>query len=60
VACGIHYDAMHLHDVYKIKNSKCPNSEIESKNTLSIPFHEKLSLKDVKFVIKSMHEYIIN
>lgn len=60
ITCGIHYDAMHLHDVYKLKNTNCINSEIQSKKTISIPFHEKLCLKDVKFVVKSIHEYIID
>lgn len=58
IACGIHYDAMHLHDVYKLKASKCPASEAASRSTLSIPFHEKLTLKNLKFIVNSLNEYI--
>jgi perosamine synthetase len=57
VLCGIHYDAMHLHNVYKLNDSFCPMSEIKSKQTVSIPFHEGLTNKDIFNIIKLIKNF---
>jgi len=57
VATGIHYDAAHLHPVLGIKNANCPISELVSKKTLSIPFHERLSFSDIKHIIGLIKSY---
>lgn len=56
ILCGIHYDAQHLNPIYSTINNCCVNSEIKSKKTVSIPFHEKLSENDIDYVIKSVLE----
>tara|TARA_R110000868_G_scaffold323306_2_gene584262 strand:+ start:1825 stop:2823 length:999 start_codon:yes stop_codon:yes gene_type:complete len=68
--CGIHYEAQHLNPVYKpyvdfntddviekfIKTTVFLNSEVISRHTISIPFHEELSLKDISKVIKIINK----
>ena len=57
IVCGIHYAAMHLHDVYRnyvACRSKCPRSAIEEKTTVSIPFHEKLTKQEIECVIQTV------
>jgi len=57
IVCGIHYAAMHLHDVYRNYvpcQPRCPQSTVEAKTTISIPFHEKLTKQDVECVIQAV------
>lgn len=56
IVCGIHYDAMHTHDVYRVKGSKCPLSDSESKQTLSIPFNEKITQSQAKLIVKLLKD----
>jgi dTDP-4-amino-4,6-dideoxygalactose transaminase len=58
IQCGIHYDPMHLHQVYSLPNSVCPNSEIISKKTVSIPFHEKLTKKELNHIVTKIKNFI--
>ena len=51
ISCGIHYEAMHLHPVYKINDNKLPLSEEKSKTTVSIPFNEKLTNTNILTII---------
>lgn len=62
IMCGIHYEAMHLNPVYSLIDSICPKSTIESKTTVSVPFHEKLSMDEVDYIIKAILKtnYIFN
>ena len=58
IICGIHYKALHLDPVYK--KSYYQNlsiSEQISQSTVSIPFHEQLSLCEVQYIIKCIKEY---
>jgi len=57
ITCGVHYEAAHLHEVYKINNTNCPLSEKKSLETVSIPFHEGLTIKDIMFIIKVISQY---
>jgi len=54
VTCGIHYEATHLNPVYSNHDSSfkldLPKTEKNSKNTVSIPFHEKLTLTDTEMI----------
>lgn len=54
IKCGIHYKCLHKNSLYNY-NTMCPQtlskSEQEELHTVSIPFHENLSYKDVKKVI---------
>ena len=53
IQTGIHYASLHNHQTYKINNLNCPKSEAESSVTLSIPFHEKLKMKDLNCIINA-------
>lgn len=50
IHCGIHYNALHLDPVYQT-GDVCVKSAELSKQTVSIPFHEKLSKQEVRYVI---------
>lgn len=53
IICGIHYRHCHELEFYGDVKS-LPISEAESTNTVSIPYHENLSLEDKKWVIKNV------
>lgn len=58
IACGIHYEAMHRNAVYTNGNEfNCPNSDTESVQTVSIPFHENLTAANINYVITSIKKY---
>ena len=57
VGTGIHYEASHLHPVYKKLKSICPLSEENTKKTISIPFNERLTNSDILFIIKLIKEF---
>jgi dTDP-4-amino-4,6-dideoxygalactose transaminase len=53
ISCGIHYDAAHLHAVYKkYNNSILPKTEKITTTTVSIPYHENLTDEEINKVIK--------
>ena len=56
ITCGIHYECLHNHPAYK-SDDKCHYSELLSQYTVSIPFHEKLTEKDVEHIIKKTEKY---
>jgi dTDP-4-amino-4,6-dideoxygalactose transaminase len=58
IICGIHYEPMHQNLIYnKDMDIRCINSEIESSVTISIPFHEELSISDVDYIIANVKNY---
>lgn len=57
IAYGIHYDAMHLNDVYKLPNTNCLETTLKSKTTISIPFNEKLTDTEVITIINTIKSY---
>jgi dTDP-4-amino-4,6-dideoxygalactose transaminase len=57
IICGIHYESLHLNPVYSQPNSFCPNSELKSAVTVSIPFHEKLTKKQISFILSKVKNY---
>jgi len=59
VQCGIHYNALHLMDCYKVENASLEKSEFENKTTVSIPYHEKLTNKEIEYIIKEIKPYVI-
>lgn len=55
VQCGIHYKAVHKIDCYKPHiSSNLKRSDMESKTTVSIPYHEMLTDEQVETVIKEV------
>lgn len=51
VVCGIHYKPAHLNKLYGYDVS-LPNSEKDGREVVSIPFHEKLTDKEIDKIIK--------
>ena len=65
IVCGIHYEALHLNDIYKelnlanrdnYENLIYPNSEKICNRTVSIPFHENLTLEETDKVLNSIYK----
>lgn len=52
IQTGIHYQSLHNNFIYQKINKSLPNSEVESRVTLSIPFHEKLTKTDLDSIIR--------
>ncbi len=57
VSYGIHYNCQHKTKCFK-QDIVLKNSEKESEKTISIPFHEELKLKDQKFIINLVEDYV--
>ncbi len=57
VTCGIHYKAQHNNSIYTNENHHCPNSEIISKKTVSLPLHTKLKTSDLNKIINLVKYY---
>jgi len=51
IICGIHYEPLHTHPVYKTQDI-CHKSIENAKTTVSIPFHEKLNMVEIEKIIK--------
>lgn len=58
ISCGIHYEAQHHNQIYTNKQHYCPKSDLLSKRTVSIPFHENLSQKDLDLIIKNVRLFL--
>ena len=54
IICGIHYEHCHNKRFYKWNGGILPLSETESTTTVSLPFHEMLTDKDIEEVIKTV------
>jgi len=54
--CGIHYFPLHLHKVYCDKTIYLPKSELDGNTTISIPFHEKLTTHNIKYIIQNLQK----
>ena len=57
ISYGIHYNCQHKTQCFK-KNISLEKSEKESEETISIPFHEELKLKDQKLIINLVQDYV--
>lgn len=59
ITCGIHYRALHKHKIYSERyinqDSYFPKSDYEEKHTVSIPFHENLSVKDMDYITECIN-----
>lgn len=51
IQCGIHYTCCHKKKFYTNKNFDLPQSELEESKTVSIPFNEQLSNKQISKII---------
>lgn len=57
IQCGKHYNALHKTQVFHC-NQSLPLADCVDKTTVSIPFHENLSIKDIDYIIKKHEDYI--
>ena len=57
VITGVHYESTHLNPIYALEGTKCPLSEEKSLKTVSIPFHEQLTIGDINFIIDLNYNY---
>ena len=59
ITCGIHYSALHENSIYNSSvDLNLPKSSKESKQTVSIPFHENLDKnKQLNYIINKIKEY---
>ncbi len=59
IQCGIHYKAFHKSDLLKniVKYREMPKSELEEKQTVSIPFHEQLTSEEIQRIIKNVKKF---
>lgn len=58
IVTGIHYNAAHLNKIYKIDNTDYPLTEINSLETVSIPFHELLTSSEIKTILGIVKKYL--
>tara|TARA_R100000808_G_scaffold63_1_gene516 strand:- start:11149 stop:12096 length:948 start_codon:yes stop_codon:yes gene_type:complete len=60
ICCGVHYKACHLNPVYNAykadRQSYVKKSKKDSKTTVSIPLHEKLTDEDLEYIIGKIHK----
>ena len=63
ISCGLHYPIpLHLQNAYKhlgYKSGDFPNSEMNSKNCLSLPMYPELSEDMINYICKKIFEYFI-
>ena len=59
IQCGIHYRAFHKSPLLKniVKYRPMPKSEIEERQTVSIPFHENLTKENVEYIINNVKKF---
>ena len=59
IVCGVHYNALHLNDVYaKWNQFNCPKSKKLEKRTVSLPMNEKFSFMQLEYIIDKVMEMI--
>ena len=60
IQCGVHYNTVHNIECYKVQcNPSLEKSILESQQTVSIPFHEKLTDKEIAYIIKKARKHAI-
>lgn len=57
IQTGVHYSALHENNVYNSNLVNLPNSSLEGKTTVSIPFHEMLNTKELNTIVERVKEY---
>ena len=59
IQCGIHYKAFHKNHLLKniVEYKEMPKSELEEKQTVSIPFHERLTKMDINYIIDNIRKF---
>ena len=59
IVCGIHYPALHLNPIY-VKGNKfdCPKSKKLQDRTVSLPMNEKLSFRELEYILDKVKENI--
>tara|TARA_B100000287_G_scaffold397107_1_gene413341 strand:- start:684 stop:1607 length:924 start_codon:yes stop_codon:yes gene_type:complete len=58
IQVGIHYKALHQVACYNQTHLSLPKSEMESETTVSLPYHEELTDKEVEYIIREVGPYV--
>ena len=58
IQTGIHYKALHQIECYNNTDLSLPKSEKESETTVSLPYHEKMTDKEIDYVIEEVKPYV--
>lgn len=56
ITCGIHYKAAHMEECFNQQHLNLSLSTYHSKHTVSIPFHPKLTLREIEKVVDFVKE----
>ena len=61
ITTGIHYKCLHNHPVYKyiLNKDEFSKSKLEEQQTLSIPFHENLTVKEINKIVTNVKKWKI-
>ena len=63
IGTGVHYIALNLHPYYQkmlgYKKGDFPNAEYISERTVSLPFSPKLTIDDVKRIIRGVKSVVL-
>ena len=61
IITGIHYKCLHNHPVYKytLNENDFNKSRLEEQQTLSIPFHENLTVKEINKIVTNVKKWKI-
>ena len=58
IVCGIHYNTLHTNPIYNTSPDQVfPKSDKESKQTVSIPFHEDLDESALRWIVSNIKRY---
>lgn len=59
IQCGIHYKAFHKSNLLKniTEYKEMPKSELEEIQTVSIPFHEKLTKQNIDHIVDNIRKF---
>jgi perosamine synthetase len=64
IACGKYFPAIHLETFYKemfgFKNGDYPVTEATAERMIAVPFHNKLTHKEINFVCKEVKKLVSN
>ena len=58
IQTGIHYKALHQIECYNNTDLSLPKSEKESETTVSLPYHEEMTDKEIDYVIEEVKPYV--
>jgi len=58
VATGCHYTPMTMQPLFKEYANNCKVANKEYKRIMTLPFHPDLTIKEVKYIIKCIEDFV--